>query len=587
MKILPFPLPGWSIIFFLVFFIHQIPAQRLARDLQVEVMINQGGYLPQSSKQCQIPGSSEKTFEVVEVTSRQVVYKGTTTAAGTDLGMYTTGDFSSLARPGHYYVRADTLRSYPFEISSQVYRNPQDLIFSYFSKQRCGGSATGYMTPCHLDDGIRMDNGKHMNVTGGWHDASDLRKWVGATIYGMLGLVRAYEKNEARQAGILEELKWGNQYFLAMQEPEGYVMSFIGGDVEKHSDSNRWTDNETGPEEGELKMVRPNAGTSMADMLIRGNKDDRIIRTDPLDLTGQFNFITAEALMAGITKKTDRAYSARCLAAAQNCFQWCIQKDYLQNPGVIGAALQAALELHKVTGDKQYLDFAIALASDLKAYQAKGEPGGFFYDSDTSQTPYHNIWNGCQHLIALCDLALAFPKHPDRPAWLEMIDAYTRDYLVPFTRKNAFGIVPLGLFQNPEKGGRQAGKYSYRYFMYPEKEWWVGINSNLASAGVGLFKAAGILQDENLKTLAQRQLDWILGANPFNSSTLVGLGYNHPKHFPGSTFLPRTPVIPGAVMNGLGGDEEDRPVIGDGWWQVSEYWTPMVAYTLWLLVILG
>ena len=44
--------------------------------------------------------------------------------------------------------------------------------------------------------------------------------------------------------------------------------------------------------------------------------------------------------------------------------------------------------------------------------------------------------------------------------------------------------------------------------------------------------------------------------------------------------LPSTPVLPGAVLNGLGGDGSDQPDIGDGNWQISEYWTPMVAFTV-------
>jgi len=51
---------------------------------------------------------------------------------------------------------------------------------------------------------------------------------------------------------ILDELMWGNQYFLKMQEPQGYLMNCVGCDVMKHSDSNRWTDNEIGAEGGEL-----------------------------------------------------------------------------------------------------------------------------------------------------------------------------------------------------------------------------------------------------------------------------------------------------------------------------------------------
>ena len=55
----------------------------------------------------------------------------------------------------------------------------------------------------------------------------------------------------------------------------------------------------------------------------------------------------------------------------------------------------------------------------------------------------------------------------------------------------------------------------------------------------------------------------------------------------GSTFLPNVPVLPGAVLNGLGGDTGDQADIGNGDWQISGYWTPMVAYTLWLMAELS
>ena len=64
--------------------------------------------------------------------------------------------------------------------------------------QRCGPSETGYLAPCHCDDAVRLDNGKHQDTTGGWHDASDLRKWVGATIHGMIGLAQVYELTAVR-----------------------------------------------------------------------------------------------------------------------------------------------------------------------------------------------------------------------------------------------------------------------------------------------------------------------------------------------------------------------------------------------------
>ena len=166
-----------------------------------------------------------------------------------------------------------------------------------------------------------------------------------------------------------------------------------------------------------------------------------------------------------------------------------------------------------------------------------------------------------------------------------MVSNYANNYLTFMSQKNSFGIVPYGLFSKQDPGGnRKIGNYWYRYFMHPELSWWVGINANLASAGVGLMKAANVLNDPKLKAVAQKQLDWIIGRNPFNSSTIISVGYNQPIQMVGSEFKPYTPLIPGAVMNGLGGDKDDQPyLITRNNYQQSEYWTPMVAYTLWLM----
>jgi hypothetical protein len=139
-------------------------------------------------------------------------------------------------------------------------------------------------------------------------------------------------------------------------------------------------------------------------------------------------------------------------------------------------------------------------------------------------------------------------------------------------------------FGDSDPGGhRRMGSYWYRYFMGPE-DWWVGINANLASAGVGLIRAGKIIQDPELYSLAQRQLDWIIGSNPYNASTVVGVGYNHPQRFVNSIeFEPETQVLPGTVMNGIGGTYADMPDLYDASYHTAEYWTPMVAYTLWLL----
>lgn len=565
--------------------------QRLSRDFIMDLWVNQEGFVPEASKEVVTRGLTSKKFEVINTMTQEVVFTGSFNPEKGDFGDYSRGNFSALKKEGEYYIKSDTLRSYPFQVSSKVYLPAMDLIVGYFSLQRCGASGTGYLTPCHLDDGIRMDNGKHQDVSGGWHDASDLRKWVGATIYGMIGLGKAYElyelhdKKSPELVKLLDELRWGNLYFMKMQEPQGYIMNFVGGDVKKHSDSNRWTDNEIGPEGGELAYVKPAPGRG--DMLIFGRNDDRVIRTDPAEMTAQYNFVTSEAIMARITKKTDPAYSQKCLEAAVKCFGWCTENSRVLSAGTIGSAIQAATEMYKTTKDVKYRDFAVQQVSDLKKLQVKGdEIGGFFLTSSKDNEPYKNISRGCLEFISVCDLVKTFPGHPDVPSWKKIISDYANQYLSFFAHRNSFGIIPFGLFSKENPGGdRRVGAYWYRYFMHPELSWWVGINANIASAGVGLMKAAEALNDPKLSAMAQKQLDWIIGANPFNSSTIVTVGYNNPVLMAGgSEFRPATPLIPGAVMNGLGGDKDDQPyLITKSNYQQSEYWTPMVAYTLWLM----
>lgn len=566
-----------------------IYGQRISRDLNVDLLINHLGYLPKAAKFCLTAGDVERKFEVIDAQSQKVVFTGKLVPKPGDFGKYLAGEFSAVSAEGTYYIKSDTLRSYPFRISKNVYAPAMNSILNYFSLQRCGASKTGYLSPCHLDDGVRFDNGKYKDVSGGWHDASDLRKWVSATIYGMIGLEKAYAfSGKEYRPEILEELKWGNLYFLKMQEPEGFVMDFVGGDLKRNLDNNRWTDNVIGNEGGEAKLVRPNAGYSTSLALTIGEKDDRVIQTNPANISTQYRFIAAEAEMYKITKPVDSVYAKTCLNSAIKCFNWC--KDSIagleNSPEAYGTAIQASLELYKSTKQKCYENFAVKQASKLKVLQAvKDDDGitGFFYSSLSDKTPYKQIL-GSTEFISLCDLFLAFPLHPDAKVWKKMIEKYVNDYLLSITAKNIFELVPFGLYTKEDPGGnRKAGQYWYRYFMQPESDWWVGINANLASAAIGLVKASAVLKNNQLKVIAQRELDWICGSNPFNSSTIVGCGYNTPPRYIPSSFIPITPVLAGAVMNGLGGDHMDQPFIGDGIWQVSEYWTPMVATTFWLM----
>jgi len=90
---------------------HNLYSQRLSRDYTVTLLTNQVGYLPSASKTCVLKTNTTTPFEVIDVTTGKVVYKGNLVPADADFGTYAIADFSKLTREGRYYLRADTVRS--------------------------------------------------------------------------------------------------------------------------------------------------------------------------------------------------------------------------------------------------------------------------------------------------------------------------------------------------------------------------------------------------------------------------------------------------------------------------------------------
>jgi hypothetical protein len=347
-----------------------------------------------------------------------------------------------------------------------------------------------------------------------------------------------------------------------MQEPPGYLMDFCGGD-----DGNWFTDNRI------------------------GNDDDRPVQTRVCELPAQFHFVTAQASLVRHLRDADAPYARTCESAARKCFAWCTRGRRSYTATSLAAGILAGVELHRTFDDRATADFAAGLASQLLELQSTDGPvRGFFFRSADRAQPSREIMHGNLPLLALCALLERFESHQDASRWRNALASHTQ-YLKDMAGRSAFGIIPFGLYFGEDPGGaRRIGDHWYRWFMRPHgenpssPEWWVGINAHLASHGVGLARAARLLTDPSLAALAQRQLDWILGVNPFYASTMSGVGRDQPPLYVTNQFHPTTPLIPGGVMNGLGGDQYDQPTLLPGSYHTCEYWTPMVAYVMTLMI---
>ena len=71
-------------------------------------------------------------------------------------------------------------------------------------------------------------------------------------------------------------------------------------------------------------------------------------------------------------------------------------------------------------------------------------------------------------------------------------------------------------------------------------------------------------------------MDWILGGNPYDTSSVTGVGYNQPAVPMFGQFFPTTPQIPGGVIVGV---REGTWSLGAG----TEYDMPCVGMLMWLL----
>jgi len=91
--------------------------------------------------------------------------------------------------------------------------------------------------------------------------------------------------------------------------------------------------------------------------------------------------------------------------------------------------------------------------------------------------------------------------------------------------------------------------------------------------------AAKLTGRNEYRCVAQRQMDWILGCNPYDASAVEGVGYNQPLRGFYGEFFPPTPQIPGAVSTGL----TSGSILMQNSGFANEYDMPVVGWVLWLM----
>ena len=218
------------------------------------IRINQLGYLPQSTKVAVYLSSENKkvsSFTVHQAKTDKIVFTGKTQAKNAlNWGMKTASrlDFSALETEGEYYIKASKTRSPNFSINAGVYKGTADFILNYLRQQRCGYNPF-LKDSCHTHDGIIVDHptrsGEFIDVTGGWHDATDYLQYSTTSVNTVFQLMFAYQnypqvygdefgangdKENNGIPDILDEIKWGIKWMLKMNPSPNEMFNQIADD---------------------------------------------------------------------------------------------------------------------------------------------------------------------------------------------------------------------------------------------------------------------------------------------------------------------------------------------------------------------
>ena len=266
---------------------NETPKQPLGDVNLDNIVIDQFGYRPKMDKVAilrdsevgldsdltdYIPGNEialvdAQTNDIVFTASSQSTLNGAVDPTSGD--KVWTFDFSTVQTPGSYYVydADNNARSANFDINENVYENVLREAFRTFVYQRSGFNKTAEVVGEDYVDiashtGPRQDSAARLfddqrnrtterNLSGGWYDAGDFKKYSNWTADYVLGLLHAYHDNpdawsddwNLPESGngipdILDEVRWGVEQLQKMQETSaetsaenvGAVLSVLDSD---------------------------------------------------------------------------------------------------------------------------------------------------------------------------------------------------------------------------------------------------------------------------------------------------------------------------------------------------------------------
>lgn len=504
------------------------------------IRINQMGYAPGGVKVAVLGSKDAKArfrkFRLVNAATGKVVLDGST---GKDFGEYGPFlqsyrlDFSRYQVPGTYYLVSGTAKSPVFKIAADVYRGSADFALRYMRQQRCGYNPF-LKDSCHPQDGYTvygpMPEGTFVDVTGGWHDASDYLQYSTTSANATYHLLAAFrdfpqafsDKHLANglEGGngipdVLDEAKWGLDWLLKMHPRENWMFNQIADDRDH-----------AGYRLPNLDSVDYGygRGTGRPVYFITGEKQGlgkyKNNATGAASTAGKF--ASAFALGAQIYRERDPYLADLFTGKSVTAYRFGLAKPgvaqtasvkspyiYAEDNWVDDMELGAAA-IFRLTGDRSYLEQGLKFGREEKITPWLG--------SDTAK---HYQW---------------YPFHNFGHYELAAGDAAAKAELIGYYRE---GIEKVWQKSN--------GNAFYRGVPF------IWCSNNLTTSfAIQCMLYRELSGDTRYAELEQAAFDWLFGLNPWGTSMVYGLpaGGDTPTHPHSSLTVLKNYPLDGGLVDG-------------------------------------
>lgn len=509
------------------------------------IRINALGYTPSGIKVAVFCSKDNKTissFQLIDSATNKIAFESD---AGKSFGSY--GPFSQTFRltfttfkkNGTYYLSAGGTRSSYFRINKDAYKGAADFCLRYMRQQRSGFNPF-LKDSCHTHDGYVLygeeagiPDSTHIDVVGGWHDATDYLQYsttsANAT-YHLLAAYRDFPKvfTDQKQANgldgsngiadVLDEARWGLDWLLKMHPKDEWLFNQIADDRDHIS----------------MRIPKQDSqyhrGYERPVYFINGEPQQRgkFMNDTKGTSSTAAKFSSAFSLGADLYRKIDKAYSATLTHKAASAYNFALKK-----PGVTQTVSVLSPYIYAEDNWVDDMELAASWLNRLgdAANYAKEEPVTPWLGADTAK---HYQW---YPFINLGHYELAKRlKGSDRKTIVD----YYKDGIERVWNK-----------------GRMNAFYRAIPFIWCS-------NNLTTSFAIQCYWYQRLSGDRQFDELAQANFDWLFGCNPWGTSMVYGLpswsdtpvdphsSFTHIGHYPIDGGLVDGPVYTSIFKNLIG-----------------------------------